>query len=304
MLINKAVEQYIKALRVRGAPFYTIKGTKYCLKSLADFLTKEKVYNIEEITRDVMEEYQEDIAFRLTARGTLLSYGTQEKLIIIARSFCRHLKKKDYLMYNPAEHLKPPRRSKRLPRAILSPDEMKKLVDTPDQQTHQGYRDRVVLEVLYDTGMRRSELANLKIIDMDLKPGYVCIRNGKGDKDRVVPLSQRVCDLVQNYIAFIRCEYIKTEDPGYLILNRSGNKMVPNGIYVLVKRIGILSKIKKNITTHTIRHTCATHMVRNGAPIRHIQEMLGHKSLETTQVYTHVTINDLKEIHAKYHPGG
>ena len=302
MTIKEAMQYYLKFLRATGTPYYTIKGTKYGLKSLANFLNDEKVCHVEDITRDVLEEYQEDIAFRLTAKGSLLSLSTQEKLIIIVRNFSRYLKEKDYLLNNPAKHIKPPRKSKKLPKAILSPDEMNKLVHTPDKQTRQGYRDRVVLEILYDTGMRRSELSNLKIPDMDLKSGYVCIRKGKGDKDRVVPMSQRVCVMVQNYIAFVRPEYIKTKDTGYLVLNRSGNKMVPNGIYIVVKRIGELSKIKKNITPHTLRHTCATHMLRNGAPIRYLQEMLGHESLESTQIYTRVTINDLKKIHAKYHP--
>jgi len=302
MKINQAMNQYLKQLRATGTPYYTIKGTKYGLKSLSNFLVQETVHHIEEITQDVLAEYQEDIAFRLTAKGTLLSLATQEKLIIIVRNFTRYLHEQDYLLHNPAKNIKPPKKWKKLPKAIVSPDEMKKLVHTPDNRTNQGYRDRVILEILYDTGMRRSELANLKIGDMELQTGFVCIRNGKGRKDRVVPLSQRVCKMAQSYIAFVRPEYIKIKDPGYLILNRSGNKMVPNGIYVVVKRIGILSGIKKNVTTHILRHACATHMLRNGAPVRHIQEMLGHESLESTQIYTHVTINDLKEIHAKYHP--
>ena len=302
MKINQAMNQYLKQLRATGTPHYTMKGTKYGLKSLSNFFTQEKVHHIEEITQDVLAEYQEDIAFRLTAQGRLLSLATQEKLIIIVRNFTRYLHEQDYLLHNPAKNIKPPKKWKKLPKAIVSPDEMKKLVHTPDNRTNQGYRDRVILEILYDTGMRRSELANLKIGDMELQTGFVCIRNGKGRKDRVVPLSQRVCEKVRNYIAFVRPEYIKTKDHGYLILNRSGNKMVPNGIYVVVKRIGILSGIKKNVTTHILRHACATHMLRNGAPVRHIQEMLGHESLESTQIYTRVTINDLKEIHARYHP--
>lgn len=302
MTIKKAMQQYLKHLRALGSPHYTIKGTKYALKSLITFFDNEDIHQIEEITRDVMADYQEDTAFRLTARGTLLSLSTQEKLIVIARSFCRYLKERDLLVHNPAGHLKPPRQSKKLPKVILSTEEINTLVKTPDTRTRQGFRDRVILEILYDTGIRRSELANLATADIDLKDGFVHIRSGKGDKDRVVPVSLRVCKLVQNYLAFVRPDYIKAKDSGHLILNRSGNKMVPNGIYVVVKKIGESSGIRKNITTHTIRHTCATHMLRNGAPIRYIQEMLGHESLDSTQVYTRVTINDLKQVHAKYHP--
>ena len=302
MTIKEAIFCYLKFLRATNTPYYTLKSEKYGLKSLAAFLEVEKVYSVEGITRDILEEYQEDIAFRLTAKGTLLSIATQERLIVTARNICRFLKEKDYLVHNPAINLKLPRKAKSLPKAILSPEELKKLMRTPDKQTNQGFRDRVILEILYDTGMRRSELANLKIIDLDLQAGYVTIRNGKGGKDRVVPMCERVCQLVQNYLSFVRPDYLKDKDNGYLILNRSGNKMVPNGIYIAVKAVAGHSRIRKNITTHTIRHTCATHMLRNGAPVRHIQEMLGHDSLESTMVYTRVTINDLKKIHAKYHP--
>jgi integrase/recombinase XerD len=111
-----------------------------------------------------------------------------------------------------------------------------------------------------------------------------------------------VCDLIQNYLLMVRPKFVSGDDPGYLILNRWGQKMDPNSIGAVVKRCVVLAKINKNITPHTLRHTCATHMLKNGAPVRHLQQMLGHASLESTQIYTHVTINDLKNIHAKFHP--
>jgi len=144
-------------------------------------------------------------------------------------------------------------------------------------------------------------MAYIKLHDLDLSSGYIRI-NGKGGKDRVVPVSQRVCDLVKNYILGVRPSFLQGDDPGYLILNRWGGQMDPNGIWQIVKRCVYLAGIKKNVTTHTFRHTCATHMLKNGAPVRHIQEMLGHESLESTQIYTRVTINDLKKIHTQYHP--
>ena len=111
-----------------------------------------------------------------------------------------------------------------------------------------------------------------------------------------------MCELIQNYLLMVRPKFVSGDDPGHLILNRWGRKMDPNGIWAVVKRCAVLAKINKNITTHTFRHTCATHMLKNGAPVRHLQQMLGHESLESTQIYTHVTINDLKTIHAKFHP--
>jgi integrase/recombinase XerD len=180
---------------------------------------------------------------------------------------------------------------------------MKQLLDAPDMRTNRGFRNRVILEILYDTAIRRSEMAGVCLNDLDLDAGYIHIR-GKGDKDRVVPLSKRVSDMTESYIRLVRPEFLQgREDTGALILNRWGRGIHHAGIWAVVKRCAHLAGIKKNITTHTIRHTCATHMLRNGAPIRHVQEMLGHESLESTQVYTRVTINDLKKIHAKYHPG-
>lgn len=117
-----------------------------------------------------------------------------------------------------------------------------------------------------------------------------------------MPLSRRVCELVQTYIIGVRPSFVQGDDQGFLILNRWGSRMDPNGIWAVVKRCAHLAGIKKNTTTHTFRHTCATHMLKNGAPVRHLQEMLGHESLESTQIYTHVTINDLKQVHARYHP--
>jgi integrase/recombinase XerD len=146
-------------------------------------------------------------------------------------------------------------------------------------------------------------MANIKTSDLDLDGGYIHIRSGKGDKDRVVPLSQRVCNLTRSYLLSVRTALLNGKDDGALILNRWGRQMNANGIWAIVKRSEEQSGIRKNISPHTFRHTCATHMMNHGAPIRHVQELLGHESLESTQIYTRVTINDLKEIHARCHPG-
>jgi integrase/recombinase XerD len=299
MKIEAAMKLYLKHLKSAGRSFYTIKGARYGLNTLALFLEDEKIRHIEDLSRDVLEDYQEDLAFRLTAKGTLLGRCAREKLIGTAKGFTRFLKQKDYLIGDPGESLTPPKRGRRLPKSILSLAEIKQLIKATDARTNKGLRDRVILEILYDTGIRRSEVANIRLSDLDLRAGYIRI-HGKGDKDRVVPVSARVCELIRNYLLFVRPAFVKTKDNGHLILNRSGKKMAANGIYIIVKHYG--SRIKKKVTTHSLRHTCATHMLKNGAPVRHIQELLGHESLESTQIYTHVTINDLKQVHAKYHP--
>jgi len=301
MNAQEAIPLYLQHLTAAGRARHTLKGTRHALKKFARFLEGEKAAEVTGLTRDLLEDYQEELAFALTAKGKPLSPRTQGLLLSAVKGFTRYLKEKDYLIRDPGDGLKLPRKPRTLPKVILSPPEVKKLLNAPDTHTSQGYRDRIILEILYDTAIRRAEVSGIRLADLDLDAGYIQVR-GKGEKDRVVPLSRRVCDLVKSYILMVRPTYLRESDPGYLILNRFGERMDANGVWAVVKRCLKLSGIKKSVATHTMRHTCATHMLRNGAPVRHLQEMLGHESLESTQIYTHVTINDLKEIHTKYHP--
>ena len=301
MEIKEAIELYLKHMQTVGRSFYTIKGTRSGLKDFTRFLGKEGMTTIEGISLDILEEYQQDLAFRLKAKGGLLTLRTQGTMLCAVKTFTRFLKEKDFLLHDPGDKIRLPKKPRRLPKVILSANEMKKLINAPDTHTNRGYRNRIIVEILYDTAIRRAELANIQLHDLDLDGGFIRIR-GKGDKDRVVPVSRRVCELVQNYLFGVRPCFLKDKDDGHLFLNRWGGKMDPNAVCAVVKRCSGLAHLRKNISTHTLRHTCATHMLRNGAPVRHLQEMLGHESLESTQLYTHVTINDLKEVHAKYHP--
>ncbi len=301
MTITELIPVYLNHLKALGRSYYTIRGAKYGLKDMAGFLAQEQAVNLDALNRDILYEYQQDLAFRHTAADKPLSLRTQAQMLGTVKGFTRFLKKQDYLVYDPGEALQLPKKPRRLPRVILSADDIQKLMAAPDTRTNNGNRDRLVLEILYDTAIRRSELAGLHLSDLDLTSGYALV-HGKGDKDRVVPMSRRVCGLAENYILMVRPAWIKGHDNGHLILNRWGKKMNPNGIWAIVKRCARMAGIKQNVSTHTFRHTCATHMLRNGAPIRHLQEMLGHESLESTQLYTRVTINDLKEVHSKYHP--
>jgi integrase/recombinase XerD len=302
MKITKATADYLNHLKILGRSAHTIRCTKYDLRRLAAFLKTEQVQHIEELTADVLTDYQQELCFCLTAKGKPLSIRTQAQRLGVIKGFTRYLVQQDYMLHDPGQAIVLPKKPKRLPKVILSKSEIKKLLAAPDMQTNRGYRNRIILELLYDTAIRRAEVAAIALADLDLGAGCILI-NGKGDKQRVVPVSQQVCERVQNYLLMVRPKFVSSDDPGYLILNRWGQKMDPNSIGAVVKRCVGLANINKNITTHTLRHTCATHMLKNGAPVRHLQQMLGHESLESTQIYTHVTINDLKNIHAKFHPG-
>lgn len=302
MQIEHAFVLFLQHLKALGRSPYTVRNAGQGLKSLGNFLEKEKVYVIEALTPDLLEEFQLDLSTRANKKGGLLTLRTQAQCLGTVKVFTRFLKEKDYLLRDPAINLKLPKKPQSLPKVILSQKEVKSIISAPDRRSHKGYRDRVVLEILYDTGIRRSEVNSIRLSDLDLEGGYIRIQ-GKGNKERVVPVSKRVCSLIDNYITMVRPYLLTRPDPGFLILNRWGKRMSPRGIGDIVYRHAKNACIEKKISTHTFRHTCATHMLKAGAPVRHIQEMLGHESLDSTMIYTRVTINDLKEIHAKYHPG-
>jgi len=305
MKIKFTLPHYFRYLKAIGRSDRTIKNASYDLNQFIRFLEEENIFAVDELTSDIILEYQQELAFRVTRKGTLLSLRSQAQLLGSLKVYTRFLKEYDYLPDDPADKLKLPKKPKKLPKVILSKQDVKTLFEAIDTRTITGYRNRVIIEILYDTAVRRAEITSMKLHDMDLNAGFIHV-TGKGNKDRVVPLSERVCVLVKSYILHVRPMFIKDKnekDHGHLVLNRWGTKMSGNSIREVVKRVCLLAGIKKPITTHTFRHTCVTHMLRNGAPVRHLQQMLGHESLESTQVYTHVTINDLKKVHAKYHPG-
>lgn len=297
----RLIPAYIEHLRSCSRSPYTIKGIRSSLRNFVRFLESEKITDLEDLTSQVLEAYRTDLAFSLTAKGTPLGRQTQIQILCNVKGFTAFLKARDYLFQDPAEGMSIPKQPQRLPKAILTAKEVERLMRAPDMRTSRGYRNRIILEILYDTGIRRSEVSAIKLADLDLNGGYIRI-TGKGDKDRVVPVSNRVCELIRNYLLLVRPSFVQGDDPGHLLLNRWGNLLDPNGVWAAVHRCVKLAGIKKRVSTHTLRHSCATHMLKNGAPVRHIQEMLGHASINTTQIYTRVTINDLKQVHAKYHP--
>ena len=176
------------------------------------------------------------------------------------------------------------------------------------EPTGLGLRDRAMLEALYSTGMRRGELVNLRSDDVDLERGTVLIRQGKGNKDRVVPIGARACRWTEKYLYTVRPQYIDGEDSGVLFLAKHGEAMQGKQLSVIVRKMIETAKLERfqdthpNAACHLLRHACATHMLENGADIRYIQALLGHADLSTTEVYTRVSIMQLKAVHDRTHP--
>ncbi|MHB8623376.1 MAG: tyrosine-type recombinase/integrase [Sulfuricaulis sp.] len=302
MQLSDAIRRYLNQSFAQGNSCHTIRGAKSALKQLAAFLEKINVTDVAHLDHDALMRYREELAWRLTPKGTPLSVLTQLELLGHIAVFCRFLVAQGWLLVDPSANIPRPKKPRHLPRNIMEPADVERILAQPDTQSLRGFRNRVILEVLYSTALRREEIANLEMNDVDIEGGYVFVREGKGGKDRVVPLGKNACDLVTSYLLGIRPQWPNAAKDKHLFLNRWGKGMGPNSVGAVVSKYAKLSSVDKPVSTHSFRHSCATHMLRNGAPIRQLQEMLGHASLETTQLYTHVTINDLRAMHRKFHP--
>ena len=217
-------------------------------------------------------------------------------------TICAWLVRQNYLLANPASELELPKLEKRLPKHVLTIAEADCVLCQPDTDGDLGVRDRAILETLYSTGMRRMELIGLCIYDLDVDRGTIMIRQGKGKKDRMVPIGERALDWIDRYVTDVRPTLVLEPDNGTLYLTSQGEAFSPNRLTQLARTYVNAAELGKTGACHLFRHTMATLMLEGGADVRFIQEMLGHASLETTQIYTQVSIRRLKQIHAMTHP--
>jgi integrase/recombinase XerD len=228
--------------------------------------------------------------------------------LVSVRAFFQWLARQHHLLYNPASELELPKQQQRLPRHILSVAEVEQVLNACDTSEALGLRDRAMLETLYSTGMRRAELTGLRVDDLDLNRGTVFVRQGKGAKDRVVPIGERACRWVERYLFQVRPDLVDVDDDGTLFLAKHGEGMQAKQLSVIVRNAIAKAHLERfadthpNAACHLLRHACATHMLENGADIRYIQALLGHADLSTTEVYTRVSIQQLKAVHEKTHP--
>jgi integrase/recombinase XerD len=302
MQLTDARRLYLNHMLASGRSDCTVRGAKSALKQLLAFLTTLGVHLVAQLDREALMRYREELAWRLTAKGVPLAVRSQLELLGHVATFCRFGVDQGWWLTDPSATIPRPKKPSRLPRSTVDHNEVERLLASPDVGTLRGFRDRVMLEVLYSTALRREELANLLLEDLDVEGGYVFVREGKGSKDRVVPIGASVCDRLRSYLVEIRPQWPGLGTDRHVFLNRWGRGMGPNAVWAVVHKHARRAGLAKPVATHTLRHACATNMLRNGAPVRQLQEMLGHASLETTQLYTRVTINDLRAMHAKFHP--
>jgi len=301
--ITVRVQQYLEWLDLKNYSQSTIKYESFYLRQFVHWLSERGIISPVEVTRGLLERYRRHVSRMVKPNGKTLSIKTQYLHFITIRGFFRYLSKNNYIMYNPAAEFELPKLSQPLPRYVMSVSEVESVLKLPNVRTLTGMRDRAILELFYATGMRRKELGLLKLSDIDLERGIVLIREGKYKKDRVVPLGERAQAWLEKYIHESRHLLVSGPDDEYIFIGRTGKGIQYKYLTQLVGEYIAASGINKPGSCHLFRHSMATLMLEGGADVRYVQEMLGHVKLETTQIYTKVAINKLKEVHAKSHPG-
>ena len=294
---------FLEAQRVRNFSDRTIHHRAYHLEVFITWAEARDVKRPTEVTRPILERYLRHLYHRRQENGRPLSVTAQLTAIGAVRAYFRWLNKQNVLLWNPASDLELPRVERRLPKGVLTIEEAEKILAQPDVRVPMGLRDRAMLEVLYSTGMRRAELAGLELFDIDAERGTILIRLGKGRKDRMIPIGERALAWIDRYVSDVRPSLLVSSAEKALFLTSAGEAFIPESLTNLVSRHVEASGIGKKGACHLFRHTAATLMLEGGADIRYIQELLGHASVKTTQIYTQVSIRKLKQVHAETHPG-
>ena len=297
---QRLLASYHERLEARGFSPRTIPEYLRNVERFLRYLETLGIFKIPQVDSRIIAAYQVSL-LEEKYRDHPLSAVTKLRRLSTARSFFQYLLKAGVVSVDPTADLDLPKRGRTLPKNILSKKEVAKLLSLPDLSTPLGIRDRAILETFYSTGIRVSELCNLKLIDVDTVRGELRVTKGKNAKDRVVPIGEIAGDYLELYLTKARRFLAPVSQP-ILFVTKSGKKFHYTTLSHLVIRYGKKAGLKKQVGAHSLRHTCASHLLKGKADIRHIQEILGHASLATTQVYTKVEISDLKKVHHRCHP--
>ena len=295
--------RYLEALAVKNYSPRTIAARDEQLRYLILWCDERGLTKPGQLDRPILERYQRHLFYYRKKDGEPLSARSQHVRLVHIRHWLGWITKQGHLLYNPAADLELPRQETRLPKAILTAREAEAVLAVPDIGTTLGLRDRAILETLYSTGMRRLELVGLHVHDLDYERGTVMIRQGKGKKDRMIPIGERALRWIQAYRDTARLELVTGRDGGALFLTNVGEPFTAGRLTDLARDCVNKAGLGKKGACHLFRHTMATLMLENGADIRFIQAMLGHAKLDTTQIYAQVSIRKLKAIHTATHPG-
>ena len=289
------IEEYLKFIQIeKGLSENTIGAYRRDLKKYQLYMQEQKIAHIDFIDRQTIQE----------CLGSLIDQGASAKsiarFISTIRSFHQFALREKYAAKDPTVLIETPKYEKKLP-DVLDVEEVIQLLETPDLTKNNGYRDRTILELLYATGMRVTELIQIEIDDVNLIMGFVKVF-GKGNKERIIPLGDTVIEYLDTYINNVRSQLLKKTVTNVLFLNLHGRPLTRQGIWKLIKQYGLRANITITLTPHTLRHSFATHLLENGADLRAVQEMLGHSDISTTQLYTHVSKTQIRQMYNQFHP--
>lgn len=263
---------------------------------------ERSLYAPKEISENHLIQFQRWTFLYRKKDGSPISPAYQHALLSRLKTFFRFLRKRQYIYTNPCADLTSPRRPELPPKQVLTPAEVEKCLKCINTDSLLGIRNRTLLELFYSTGARRKELQQCTTIDVDCQERVMTILYGKGGTRRRVPIGQRACLWLQRYLSEVRPQLLRGKDPGNLFLNSYGKPISKETMGRIVRKALNRAKVRKPGQCHLLRHAMATAMLDNGADIRHIQAILGHKKINSTQIYTHVSIKALKEVHARTHP--
>lgn len=292
--MNDSLNRFIKYIELeKNYSNYTVMNYKRDISEFLFFLDSCKIDNLNSINYQVLRDYLNDISKNNYKNKTI------SRKLSSLRSFFKYLLKNEIIFENPMLLISNPKEEKRLPK-YLNYQEIEKILDIPDKETVFGLRDATILEVLYSTGIRVSELVSIKISDINFSSNNIKIL-GKGNKERYVLFGDRCKDLLRDYIDSSRVILNKKKSE-YLILNNLGDNISTRGVEKIVDKIVKEASLKFSISPHVIRHTFATHMLDNGADLNSVKELLGHESLNTTSIYTHVSNERLRNVYLNSHP--
>ena len=256
------------------------------------------------VRTDDLLEYQSALVLARKKDGNPYSIEHQRGRVIATKNLFRFLYRRGYVLHDPAASLELPRSEKRLPRVVLTQQEAAKILDLCRGKAPLALRDRAILETFYATGIRASELASLTPYDVDTQERTLRVLLGKGGKDRHLPLTRAACTAIDSYVLNGRPALLGTKKAPYLFPADKGGRLQRAVLSRIVARWTTNAKVKKHVTCHTFRHSMATHLLKGRADIRHIQALLGHTSLNTTERYTRVELSDLREVVRRAHPRG
>ena len=287
--MDRYINKYLTYLEIeKNASGHTISNYHLDLKQFRAFLSDKDVRKIDRL------DIRKYLGF---LKGRNLKKRTLARKLSTLRSFFKFLLRDGYIKSNPVAGVTSPKLEKRLP-IFLDVNKVTKLVESPDKISLLGLRDRAILETLYSTGMRVSELVGLNIGRVDFIGGMVKVY-GKGKKERLIPIGDRALRAIRDYLGK---EPSEKKENRAIFLNKSRRRLTDRGIQNLINKYILRASLKEKISPHTLRHSFATHLLDRGADLRSIQELLGHASLSTTQIYTHVTTEHLKSVYNKAHP--